>query len=69
MIYIYKGHSGAIAALTNGPSIALTAVLRFGNESQKKIVSDVIMGRKYIALAITEPGAGKIKSKKNLKIY
>ncbi len=53
------GHFGAIAAITNGPSIALSAILKFGTPAQKvAYVPDVILGRKFIALAISEPNAG-----------
>ena len=53
------GHSGVIAALTNGPSIGLTAILRFGSsELKQRVAPDVLMGRKFIALAISEPQAG-----------
>ncbi len=49
----------AVAAITNGPSIALSAILKFGTQEQKNLyVPDVIMGRKFIALAISEPNAG-----------
>ena len=52
-------HGGAIAAITNGPSIALSAVLRFGNDEQKrKVVPGVLSGAEFIALAISEPQAG-----------
>jgi alkylation response protein AidB-like acyl-CoA dehydrogenase len=53
------GHPSVIAALTNGPAIALSAIVRFGSEEQqRKTVPDVLLGRKFIALAISEPGAG-----------
>ena len=77
------GHGGAIAAITNGPAIALSAVLRFGTDEQKnRVCNDVLMGRKYIALAISEPNAGSdvaglqcsakrkgIKKKKSSKFF
>jgi len=53
------GHSGAMAAITNGPSIALTVVYKFGSEEMKKrVVPEVLSGQKMIALAISEPQAG-----------
>lgn len=53
------GDGSAMSALTNGPSIALSAVLAYGSEEMKdKVCRDVLMGRKMIALAITEPQAG-----------
>ncbi len=43
------GHFGAIAALTNGPAIALSAILKYGSEQQKRaICNEVLMGRKTI---------------------
>lgn len=53
------GHAAAVAAITNGPSIAVTVILRFGTEEMKrKIVPEVLLGRKFMALAISEPQAG-----------
>jgi len=53
------GNAMAISALTNGPSIGLTAVLKFGTEAQKRLVAPgVLSGREIIALAISEPNAG-----------
>jgi len=53
------GSSSVMGALTNGPAIALTAVLRFGSEELKReVVRDVLMGEKFIALAISEPHIG-----------
>eukprot|EP00004_Rigifila_ramosa_P008073 TRINITY_DN1923_c0_g1_i1.p1 TRINITY_DN1923_c0_g1~~TRINITY_DN1923_c0_g1_i1.p1 ORF type:complete len:346 (-),score=85.38 TRINITY_DN1923_c0_g1_i1:55-1092(-) len=52
-------HYGVWSALTTGTSIGLTAILRFGSEELKRRVApDVLMGRKYIALAVSEPNAG-----------
>eukprot|EP00931_Biecheleriopsis_adriatica_P067488 TRINITY_DN41622_c0_g1_i1.p1 TRINITY_DN41622_c0_g1~~TRINITY_DN41622_c0_g1_i1.p1 ORF type:complete len:545 (-),score=98.88 TRINITY_DN41622_c0_g1_i1:102-1640(-) len=48
-----------LAALTNGPAIALTCVMKFGTLQQKQLVAkDVLMGRAFIALAMSEPNAG-----------
>lgn len=53
------GLSGAMAALTNGPAIGMSAIMRFGSEEMKRRTSnDVFLGEKYIALAISEPQAG-----------
>lgn len=53
------GHAGVIAAITNGPAIALSAILAYGTEEQRRrIAPEVLMGRKFIALAISEPNAG-----------
>eukprot|EP00760_Papus_ankaliazontas_P034218 PhM_4_TR7050/c0_g1_i1/m.84493 len=52
-------HPGAIAAITNGPAIGVSAIMRFGSEAMKKRVSqDVFLGEKFIALAISEPSTG-----------
>jgi alkylation response protein AidB-like acyl-CoA dehydrogenase len=53
------GLSGVNAALTNGPAIGMSAIMRFGSEEMKRRVSpEVFLGEKHIALAISEPGAG-----------
>jgi len=53
------GSSPVIAALTNGPAIGLPAIMRFASEELKqRVAPDVFMGRKFIALAISEPHAG-----------
>lgn len=53
------GYSAAISAITNGPAIGLPVILRFGTEELKRrIVPDVILGKKFITLAISEPQAG-----------
>ena len=54
------GDSAVIAALTNGPSIAVCALLKFGSpEIQNSgVIREVLMGRKMIALAVTEPVGG-----------
>jgi alkylation response protein AidB-like acyl-CoA dehydrogenase len=47
------------AQLPPGPGIACSAILRYGTEALKKaILPDVFMGRKMIALGVTEPAAG-----------
>ena len=53
------GHSAVVAALSNGPAIAISALYRFGSEEQKrKWIPDILMGRKFCALAVSEPGGG-----------
>jgi alkylation response protein AidB-like acyl-CoA dehydrogenase/predicted heme/steroid binding protein len=53
------GYSSVIAALTNGPAIGLPVILRFASEELKqRVVPDVLLGKKYISLAISEPQAG-----------
>jgi alkylation response protein AidB-like acyl-CoA dehydrogenase len=52
-------HSNVIGAITNGCSIAISAIVRFGNaEMKQRICPDVFAGRKHICLAISEPNAG-----------
>jgi alkylation response protein AidB-like acyl-CoA dehydrogenase/predicted heme/steroid binding protein len=53
------GDSGIISALTNGTSIACSAIIKQGSEEVKrKILPQVLMGRRYISLGVTEPAAG-----------
>jgi alkylation response protein AidB-like acyl-CoA dehydrogenase len=53
------GLTAVIGALTNGPSIGMSAIMRFASEEMKARVSpDVFLGARYIALAISEPNAG-----------
>lgn len=53
------GSGSVMAALTNGPAIALTCVMKFGSSQQRELIArDVLMGRAYIALAMSEPNAG-----------
>lgn len=53
------GVSSVIAAYTNGPSIACSAIKNFGTEEQRKrYLTEVFAGRKLIALAISEAQAG-----------
>jgi alkylation response protein AidB-like acyl-CoA dehydrogenase len=53
------GYSAVISALTNGPAIGLPVILRFGSEELKKrIIPDVLLGNKFISLAISEPQIG-----------
>jgi alkylation response protein AidB-like acyl-CoA dehydrogenase len=53
------GNSAVLAALTNGPSIACSAIMRYGNDSLKRrVLPDVLMGRKMIALGVSEVNAG-----------
>eukprot|EP01013_Petalomonas_cantuscygni_P004266 TRINITY_DN14597_c0_g1_i1.p1 TRINITY_DN14597_c0_g1~~TRINITY_DN14597_c0_g1_i1.p1 ORF type:complete len:545 (+),score=124.06 TRINITY_DN14597_c0_g1_i1:54-1637(+) len=53
------GNPAALAALTNGPAIALSAVLFFGTEEQQRLCCPpVLAGEEFVALAISEPYAG-----------
>lgn len=53
------GNAGVVAALTNGPSIAISAILKFGTFEQKDtVLREVLMGEKMAALAISEAGYG-----------
>lgn len=54
------GDSSVLSALTNGPSIAVCALLKFGSAELKQsgVIREVLMGRKMIALAVTEPVGG-----------
>jgi alkylation response protein AidB-like acyl-CoA dehydrogenase len=48
--------TGVTSALTLGPSIALPPIFNFGSKAMKdKVISKVLGGKEYIALAITEP--------------
>lgn len=53
------GVSPIVAALTNGPSIACGGLLHFADKQlQRRYLPDVFMGRKIIALAVSEAMAG-----------
>lgn len=53
------GSPSVFAALTNGVAIGLPAILSFGSDALKqRIAPDVLLGKKYISLAISEPQAG-----------
>jgi alkylation response protein AidB-like acyl-CoA dehydrogenase len=52
-------HSQSSAGLLGGKVIGLPPVLNFGSESLKaRIVPDILAGKKYICLAISEAHAG-----------
>ncbi|GBG16081.1 Acyl-CoA dehydrogenase apdG, partial [Hondaea fermentalgiana] len=52
-------NGSVLAAITNGPAIALSAIMAYGTEEQRQMVApDVLMGRKFIALGMSEPNAG-----------
>ncbi|TPX33022.1 hypothetical protein SmJEL517_g04008 [Synchytrium microbalum] len=54
-----RATSPASSNLTLGPSIALPAIINFGNQHQKdKILPEVMAGDKVVCLAISEPFAG-----------
>jgi hypothetical protein len=65
------GDAGVIAALTNGPSIAVCALLKFGSPEIKQsgIIREVLMGRKMIALAVTEPIGGSDVSSLSCELF
>ena len=53
------GSAPVFAALTNGPSIGLSAIMSFASSELKhRVAPGVLMGRKLIALAISEPQTG-----------
>jgi len=53
------GTRGFVDGLLNGGVIALPSILNFGtSEQQAKFVPDILAGKKYISLAITEAFAG-----------
>lgn len=53
------GNGYVMAAITNGPAIALSAIMAYGTEEQRRTCApDVLMGRKFIALGMSEPNAG-----------
>lgn len=53
------GNQAVIAALTSGVAIALSAVLSYGSvELKREVCREVLMGRKTISLAVSEPAAG-----------
>lgn len=54
-----SGITGPSASLTTGMSFGVPPLLKFGNEQlQKNFIPDLLLGRKRICLAITEPDAG-----------
>lgn len=56
---LMRAGSGGLAASLGSLDIGLPPVVRFGSEAlRKKVVPDVLAGRKISALAITEPGGG-----------
>ena len=53
------GQPGVIGALTNGCSIAMSAIMRFGSAAmQAKVAPAVFAGDEHVCLAISEPNAG-----------
>jgi acyl-CoA dehydrogenase len=56
---IARAGSGGVLASLFSHTIGLPPIIAHGNEAlQRRIVPDVLAGRKIAALAITEPGAG-----------
>ncbi len=54
-----SGTSGPSASLTTGLSFGVPPLLKFGSEQlQSNFLPDLLLGKKRICLAITEPDAG-----------
>ena len=54
-----SGLFGPPASLTTGMAFGVPPLLKFGNkELQDRILPDILLGRKRICIAITEPEAG-----------
>lgn len=54
-----SGTSGPPASLTTGMSFGIPPLLKFGSEQLRKgFLPDLLLGKKRVCLAITEPAAG-----------
>lgn len=54
-----SGLGGASASLTTGMAFGVSPLLKYGNEDlQQRLLPDLLLGKKRICLAITEPDAG-----------
>lgn len=54
-----SGLTGPPASLTTGMSFGLPPIIKFGSKSlQERFLPDLLLGKKRICIAITEPGAG-----------
>lgn len=54
-----SGLQGPSASLTTGIAFGVPPILKFGSqELQDRFLPDVLLGRKRICIAITEPEAG-----------
>ncbi len=54
-----SGLSGPSASLTTGMSFGVPPLLKFGNEKlQERFLPELLLGKKRICIAITEPDAG-----------
>ena len=56
---VRSGLSGPSASLTTGMAFGVPPLLKFGNEQlQERLLPDLLLGKKRICIAITEPDAG-----------
>ncbi|MCJ1396333.1 hypothetical protein MMC18_009222 [Xylographa bjoerkii] len=54
-----SGFSGASASLTTGMSYGVPPIIKFGSKDlQERFLPDLLLGKKRICIAITEPDAG-----------
>lgn len=54
-----SGLAGPPASLTTGMAFGVPPLLKYGNaQLQERFLPDLLLGRKRICIAITEPGAG-----------
>jgi alkylation response protein AidB-like acyl-CoA dehydrogenase len=54
-----SGLAGIPASLTTGVSFGIPPILKFGDEKlQERFLPDLLLGKKRLCIAITEPGAG-----------
>lgn len=54
-----SGLTGPPASITTGISFGVPPLLNFGSKQlQERFVPDLLLGKKRICIAITEPGAG-----------
>lgn len=56
---VRSGLSGPSASLITGMAFGVPPLLKFGNEQlQERLLPDLLLGKKRICIAITEPDAG-----------
>lgn len=54
-----SGLAGPAASLTTGMAFGVPPLLKFGNKRlQERLLPELLLGKKRMALAITEPDAG-----------
>ena len=54
-----SGLAGPSGSLTTGIAFGVPPILKFGNKQLKeRFLPDLLLGKKRICIAITEPGAG-----------